>query len=318
MNGAFTGTITATLFSNTTNKPYASASVKVESTSKAWTQFSYTLSPSANAPDSNNTLRFTMSGSDVKEPLNFNLISLFPPTYNNRPNGLRVDLMEAMKALNPSFFRAPGGNNMEGNSAPYWWNWTQTIGPLIDRPGYPGTWGYQNTDGLGLIEYMLWAKDLNMEPVLAIWSGHYLNGDSLTKKALQPYVQSALDELEFLMGDTSTQWGAYRAKLGYPEPFQINFVEVGNEDELGGGDTTYQQYRFAQFYHAIRKAYPHMNIMSSYYYAPFQNKPYKTTSGDYHQYSRPVQMSSQFEFLDSYPTDSQLLLGEFAVIEYDE
>jgi alpha-L-arabinofuranosidase len=165
---------------------------------------------------------------------------------------------------------------------------------------------------------MLWAKDLNMEPILAVWSGHYLDGTSLSKKALQPYVQSALDELEFLMGDSSTTWGAKRIALGYPEPFQINYVEVGNEDSLGNGAKTYAAYRFAAFERAIHKAYPHMNIMASYNDVGAVHPPFKGTSGDFHEYARPVQMSSQFDQFDNYTTDHKLLLGEYAVIEYDE
>lgn len=96
------------------------ASVDVSSTSGAWTQYEYQFCPTASASDANNTLQFTMSASDVNGPLDFNLLSLFPPTYNNRPNGLRIDLMEAMAGLKPKFFRAPGGNNVEGNAPPYW------------------------------------------------------------------------------------------------------------------------------------------------------------------------------------------------------
>jgi alpha-N-arabinofuranosidase len=77
---------------------------------------------------------------------------------------MRVDLMELLADLNPSFLRCPGGNNLEGNDPPYFWNWTETIGPLKDRRGRPGTWGYENTNGLGLVEYMEWCTDLNMEP----------------------------------------------------------------------------------------------------------------------------------------------------------
>ena len=315
MTGDFDGKITVCLKSNTTSKTYAEASVDASSSSGAWKQYSYTFQPSADAPDSNNTLEFTMSASDVKGPLDFNLLSLFPPTYNNRPNGLRVDLMEAMDGLKPSFFRAPGGNNVEGNAPPYWWNWTQTLGPLTDRPGFPGTWTYENTDGLGLVEYMLWAQDLNMEPVLAVWSGHYLNGYSVPKDELQPYVQSALDELEFLMGDTSTTWGAYRVQLGYPEPFPINFVEVGNEDSLSDGKTTYGEYRFAAFYDAIHAAYPDITIIASYYDVGPVTPPYNA-SGDFHEYAVPDQMASQFGYFDNYTDANPLLLGEYAVIEY--
>lgn len=145
--GGLDGNLTVCLTSNDDTQ-YAEASVEVASSS-SWTQYNYTFSPSQSAPNSNNTLNFTFASSDLKDSVNFNLLSLFPPTYNNRPNGLRVDLMDAMAGLYPSFFRAPGGNNVEGNAPPYWWNWTQTIGPLQDRPGYPGTWGYENTNGLG-------------------------------------------------------------------------------------------------------------------------------------------------------------------------
>lgn len=160
MQGNFDGSINVALVSNTTGDTYASASVDVASKGNAWTQFQYTFQPTSDAPDSNNTLQFTMPASSVTGPLSFNLLSLFPPTYNGRPNGNRVDLMEAMADLKPSFFRMPGGNNVEGNSPPYWWDWKKTLGPLTDRPGYPGTWGYENTDGLGLVEYLLWSQDL--------------------------------------------------------------------------------------------------------------------------------------------------------------
>jgi alpha-N-arabinofuranosidase len=160
IHGRFDGSIKVALVSNTTGKTYAEASVDVKSQGNAWTQLQYTLQPSSDAPDTNNTLQFTMPSSSVKGPLNFNLLSLFPPTWNDRPNGNRIDLMQALVDQKPSAFRIPGGNNVEGNAPPYWWDWKKTLGPLEDRPGYPGTWGYTNTDGLGLVEYMLWAQDL--------------------------------------------------------------------------------------------------------------------------------------------------------------
>lgn len=317
IRGEFNGNITASLVSNTTGETYAEASVEVSSSDGAWTQHHYSFQPTDDAPDSNNTLQYTMAGADVTGPLDFNLLSLFPPTYNNRPNGLRVDLMEAMAGLKPSFFRAPGGNNIEGNSLPYWWDWKQTLGPLENRPGYPGTWTYENTDGLGLIEYMLWAEDLGMEVILAIWSGHYLDETVISKEKLQPYVDDALDELEFLMGDTSTKWGSYRAVLGYPEPFEINYVEVGNEDSLSGGAPTYKAYRFAAFYEAIHAKYPHINIMASYVDVDGVYPPFHNTSGDFHEYALPEQMSSQFGYFDNYTDAHPLLIGEYAVTEYD-
>ena len=316
MEGDFDGSINVALVSNTTDKTYAKASVDVSSSSGKWTQYQYTFHPSANAPDTNNTLQFIMPASSVKGPLNFNLLSLFPPTYNNRENGLRIDLMEAMAGLKPSFFRMPGGNNLEGNEPIYWWDWKQSLGPLENRPGYPGTWSYENTNGLGLLEYLLWSEDLNMEPVLGVWAGLWLNGTHVPEDELAPYVQDALDELEFCMGDTSTKWGSYRAQLGHPAPFPIRFVEVGNEDSLNDGAKTYRKYRFAAFYKAIKAAYPDMTIISSYYDVGPVTPPFEA-SGDFHEYAAPVQMSSQFGYFDNYTSAHPILIGEYAVVTYD-
>jgi len=314
VQGGLNGNLTVCLTSNE-NEQYAEAEVSVKS-SDSWTQYNYTLTPSSSAPNSNNTLNFTFAASDLTNAVNFNLLSLFPPTYKNRPNGNRIDLMESIAGLYPSFFRAPGGNNVEGNQPPYWWNWTKTIGPIEDRAGFPGTWGYTNTDGLGLIEYMLWAQDIGMEPILAIWDGLYLNDTIVSEADLQPYVQSALDELEFLMGDASTEWGAKREALGYG-PFQINFVEVGNEDSLQkNGAQTYAAYRFPMFRDAISAKYPHITLITSFFDVNGVTPP-GNAGGDFHEYAIPVTMSSQFHYFDNYTAENPILIGEYAIIEYD-
>lgn len=247
VSGEYSGKFTASLVSKTTNQTLATVTFTGSSVVGSWTQQSFELTPSADAPNSNNsfTLTFDATSGDV---LNFNLISLFPPTYKDTLNGNRPDLMEALAALNTKHFRIPGGNNLEGLSAPDRWIWNNTIGNLTDRPGRIGTWGYTNTDGLGLIEYMLWCQDLGVEPVLAVWSGEYLDGTIISEDDLGVYVQDALNELEFLMGDSSTEYGSVRVALGYTDPFTIKFVEVGNEDDLNGGEDSYIAYRFNMFY----------------------------------------------------------------------
>lgn len=104
-----------------------------------------------------------------------------------------------------------------------------------------------------------------MEVILAVWGGLSLNGDVVPEDELGPFVQSALDEIEFLTGDASTAWGRRRIDLGYPEPFQVNFVEVGNEDSLYHGDTSYREYRFDAFYRAISEKYPHIRVIASFF-----------------------------------------------------
>lgn len=104
-----------------------------------------------------------------------------------------------------------------------------------------------------------------MEIILAVWSGLYLDKEVIPEDKLAPYVQSALDEIEFLTGNASTAWGSRRIELGYPEPFKVNFVEVGNEDSLNDGGTSYRDYRFEAFYKAISEKYPHIKVVASFY-----------------------------------------------------
>ena len=173
VKGSYTGKFTAGLRSALTNETFGSVEIQSKSNSHSWTEHTFTLTPTTAASNSNNTFAITFDATGSTDvSLDFNLISLFPPTYNNRPNGNRIDLMEAMAALSPKFFRLPGGNNMEGNTNKTFWMWNNTIGPLKDRPGFDGTWGYEQTAGLGLVEYLLWAQDLGAEPS----KSRYLNG----------------------------------------------------------------------------------------------------------------------------------------------
>ncbi|KAG9560142.1 glycoside hydrolase, partial [Aureobasidium melanogenum] len=309
VKGSYNGKFTASLKSDINNETFATAQVQSHASPNEWIQHNYTFIPTSAAPNSNNSFYLTFDKSEVSSgSLDFTLISLFPPTYKNRPNGLRVDLAEALKALNGKFLR----NNLEGDTPPYLWKWNETIGPLKDRPGRPGTWGYENTDGLGLIEYLHWCEDLELEPVLAVWDGFYLGGPVTPQDQLQPWIQFALDELEFLMGSTSTKYGSLRASLGYPQPFQINYVEIGNEDNLGGGNSSYSAYRLPMFTSAIKAAYPDITIIAS---TTTVDPIPDHISLDYHEYSRPDNFVHEFSLFDHYNRSHPILIGEYAVIE---
>lgn len=127
---------------------------------------------------------------------------------------------------------------------------------------------------------MNWCTDLDMEPILAVWGGLYLDGEVVSEADLGYYVQDTLNELEFLMGNTSTHWGSIRAQLGHPEPWPIRYVEVGNEDNLNDGEGSYAQYRFKMFFDAITKTYPHILVISS-----TTAFTYRRSGQDYHQYT---------------------------------
>ena len=101
-----------------------------------------------------------------------------------------------------------------------------------------------NSDGLGLDEYFGWCEDLNMEPILAVWDGYYLDGPATSEDDIGAYVQDAMNELEYIMGDESTPYGGLRCTYGHTEPYELHYVEIGNEDNLGGGLPTYAAYRY--------------------------------------------------------------------------
>jgi alpha-L-arabinofuranosidase len=232
---------------------------KVSRIGADWKLHTVTLKTGDVAPTAKT--RFVLS---VNQPgtVWFDLVSLFPPTFHNRPNGNRIDLMQTLGDMNPSFLRFPGGNYVEGDTLETRFDWKKTIGPLTQRPGHACCWGYRSSDGFGLLEFLEWCEDLKMEPVLAVYAGYNLKHTHIDPgPALQPYVQDALDEIEYVTGDTSTRWGAERAKDGHRAPFKLTYVEIGNEDwfdKSGSYDG-----RFAQFFDAIKAKYPNLKCIST-------------------------------------------------------
>jgi alpha-N-arabinofuranosidase len=164
VKGAYEGSFTASLQSNLTDDVFGSVEIESKAVDGEWVEHAFELVPEKDAPNSNNTFAVTFDAAGTKDGyLDFNLISLFPPTYKNRKNGLRVDLAEALADMNPRILRFPGGNMLEGLTNDTHWDWKDTLGPLKDRPGFQGVWGYQQTHGLGIMEYLEWAEDMDLE-----------------------------------------------------------------------------------------------------------------------------------------------------------
>jgi alpha-N-arabinofuranosidase len=190
------------------------------------------------------------------------LVSLFPPTFRNQANGFRPDLMQMLVDMKPKFLRFPGGNYLEGDQIADRFDWKKTLGPISQRPGHMAPWGYRSSDGLGLHEFLLWCEDMNAEPVLAVYAGYSLKGAHIEPgPALEPYIQDALDEIEYVSGPATSRWGALRAKAGHPAPFKLTYVEVGNEDFFDRSGS-YDK-RFAQFNAAIKARYPQIQVIST-------------------------------------------------------
>ncbi len=191
------------------------------------------------------------------------LVSLFPPTYHDRANGRRIDIMEKLAAMKPQFIRFPGGNYVEGDTLQERFDWKATVGPLPFRAGHRSCWNYRSTDGMGLLEFMGWCEDLHAQPVLAVYAGYSLRQQCVEPgPLLKPYVQDALDEIEFLTGDAkTTYWGGQRARCGHAQPFQLKYVEIGNEDYFDNSRN--YDARFAQFFDAFKAKYPRLQLIAT-------------------------------------------------------
>ena len=251
------GSAYARLISDETAAVLAEAIVPVED--GGWQRYSYTMKTNAAArASSTNHLELTFQRPGT---VWLQLVSLFPPTFHDRTNGNRQDLMTMLAAMHPHFLRLPGGNYLEGDTINERFDWKKTIGPLVDRPTHRSPWGYVSTDGMGLLEFMEWCEDLKIEPVLAVYAGYSLKGELVTGKDLEPYVQDALDEIEYVSGEPDTKWGAMRARDGHPAPFVLHYIEIGNEDQFDKQET--YDARFAQFARAIRARYPQYKLIAT-------------------------------------------------------
>ncbi|KAF8860525.1 glycoside hydrolase family 51 protein [Acephala macrosclerotiorum] len=314
VKGAYSGIVTLELVGASSGTVYASQNLTITSVAGNFTYIATTFA-STQSPDGNNVWQLTFDGSKVAGgSLWFALPQLFPVTYHARYNGIRLDVGNFLEAMNPSFLRFPGGNNLEGASPADRWKWNETIGPVEDRPGRQGDWGYANTDALGLMEYLQWCEDMKLAPVLAIWSGLSLGGGIVSGTALTPYVNDALNELEFLLGSTSTTLGALRSSYGHPAPYNVTMLEIGNEDNLSSGCSTYAS-RFTEFYDAIHAAYPSITIIASTTSSSCLPSP--LPSGvwtDIHHYEEPHAFISLFNEFDNYPrtNGSGIFVGEYA------
>jgi cysteine-rich repeat protein len=315
-------TYTASFFAQATSGSVGPLTVAIEGTdgtvyasgtvtglSASWQQFTLALTTADSAPTSTDAVFVisTDSASASGASIWFSHVSLFPPTYHNRANGARVDLMEMLAAMKPAFMRVPGGNYLEGNTLATRFAWKNTIGPTWERPGHQNTaWNYWSSDGFGLLEYLQMCEDLDAKVVLAVFAGYTLNGTSITGSALNEYAQEALDEIEYATGPVTSTWGARRAADGHPEPFEVIAVEIGNEDWLDASGS-YEQ-RYPVIYDAIRAAYPAMPLIAT---TEVSSRPYDFI--DDHPYRSPAWFIANSGYYDSYSRSApKVIVGEWA------
>lgn len=304
-DNASMGPVTISIVSDDTGEALATATSSP--LSGEWKQYPVTLKTGTISASAANHLELTVSQPGT---VWFDVVSLFPPTYKNRVNGNRIDLMEMLAAMKPAFLRFPGGNYLEGDHISERYEWKKTIGPIVDRPTHPSPWHYHSSDGMGLLEFLEWCEDLSMRPVLAVYAGYSMMQEHVNPGPdLEPYVQDALDELEYVTGGTDTKWGAIRAQNGHPAPFTLEYVEVGNEDMFDKSGS--YDGRYKQFYEEIKKKYPNLQLIAT--------TPVKSIRPDViddHYYKRADEF---FDFVHHYDkvdrNGPKIFVGEWATRE---
>jgi alpha-N-arabinofuranosidase len=297
--------VTVSLVNDETGVPAASA--PVAGLTNEWKQYNFILKTGQVAVSANNHFQITVS---KPATIWFDLVSLFPPTYHDRPNGNRVDIMDKLAAMHTKFLRLPGGNYLEGDHIAERYEWKKTIGPLVDRPTHPSPWRYRSSDGMGLLEFMEWCEDLKIEPVLAVYAGYSMMQEHVEPgPALDPYIHDALDEIEYVSGGAETKWGAERAKDGHPAPFPLHYVEIGNEDWFDRSGS--YDGRYAQYYKEIKQHYPDLQLIAT---API--KSVKPDVLDEHFYMSAEKSLSDANHYDKTDRNGpKIFVGEWATRE---
>jgi alpha-N-arabinofuranosidase len=294
------------LVSDITGKTLASAMVPTLDTD--WKKYDFTMKSVADVTTS--STNHLLVSFEKPGTVWLQLVSVFPPTYKNRMNGNRPDIMEMLAGMKPTFLRLPGGNYLEGDHINERFDWKKTIGPLVDRPGHRSPWKYRSSDGLGLLEFLEWCEDLKIQPVLAVYAGYSLQQEHVNPGPdLEPYVQDALDEIEYVTGDSSTKWGAKRVKDGHPAAFPLTYVEIGNEDQFDRSKS--YDGRYAQFYDAIKKKYSNLQIIAT---TPVKGHVMDVL--DDHYYRRAEQFFADVHHYDKADRNGpKIFVGEWATRE---
>ena len=264
-------------------------------TSSDWQ--TYTAQFTATQTEAKAQLKITFEGTGT---IDLDMISLFPQdTWNNRKNGLRKDIVQLLYDMKPGFLRFPGGCIVEGRTLAQRYQWKKTVGDVEKRETLINRWNtefdhkpapdYFQTFGLGFFEYFQLSEDLGAEPLPILSCGmacQFNTGELVPMDELNPYVQDALDLIEFANGSVDTPWGRIRSEMGHPKPFNLKLIGVGNEQ---WGPEYIERYKV--FEKAIKAKYPAMTIVSGA--GPFPD-------GDYFEYGTKELKKLNAEIVDEH------------------
>lgn len=286
--------------------------------SRSWKKYELVLIPSRT--EHCGRLQILVGGMGRIE---LDFVSLFPEkTFMNRPGGMRKDIAEMLADLKPKFVRFPGGclvhdgslNPDDRDSA---YRWKNTVGDITERASRRNNWNYNQSLGIGFFEYFQFCEDIGAKPLPVLPAGHNPHGSqSVPLDEMQPWIDDALDLIEFANGSEDSRWGSLRARMGHPEPFGLEYLGIGNEEVEEDFFV-----RYALMHKAIEKEYPYIRIVNSA--GPFSagdayekgwESARKNGSGliDEHYYQGPEWFLSNTHHYDSYRESTKVFLGEYA------
>ena len=239
----------------------------VVAVSPEWKKYTLVLTPSTT--DAHCKLRVDFQS---RGKMDLEHISMFPTdTYKGRENGLRKDLAQALADLHPGVFRFPGGCVIEGNSLDTRYNWKNSVGPVENRPTNENRWNYTfqyrftpdyfQSYGLGFYEYFQLCEDIGADPLPIVSCGlscQFESHEVAEGADLDPFIQDAVDLIEFANGPITSKWGKVRADMGHPAPFNLKMIGIGNEQ---WGDVFPEHLK--KFQDAIKAKYPNILIVGS-------------------------------------------------------
>lgn len=300
------------------------ASKTITATSSKWEKKSVALTASADADNARLEITPKYIGKTT-----FDMVSLFPRnTFNGRKNGLRADLATTLADIKPRFIRFPGGCVAHGDGIENIYRWKNSIGPLEARVPMRNIWSYHQTLGLGFYEYFQFCEDIKAEPLPVIAAGVPCQNSAVGGAGQQggipidemdSYIQDILDLIEWANGDgKKTKWGKIRAESGHPEPFNLKYIGIGNEDLIS--DVFAE--RYSMICKAVKSKYPDIKIIGTV--GPFfEGSDYETgwkladelnlDMVDEHYYQTPGWYIYNQDFYDRYDrSKSKVYLGEYA------
>lgn len=298
------------------------AKLKVKN-SKDWKQVKGSLKPSADVTDARLEIRPLAAGKYAMD-----MVSLFPQkTFKSRNNGLRADLAQTIADIHPRFVRFPGGCLAHGDGIDNIYKWKNSIGPLESRKPDRNLWGYHQTMGLGYFEYFQFCEDIGAAPVPVIAAGVPCQNSGtggggqqggIPMEEMNQYIQDIIDLVEYANGDVHTTWGKKRAAAGHPQPFNLKYIGIGNEDQI----TEVFRERFVMIYKALRKAHPEITMIGTagpFFEGTDYVEGWNIASElsipviDEHYYQSPGWFINNQDFYDKYDrTKSKVYLGEYA------